>query len=140
MLGYGGILSATTKYTPKDDIRRFVYENSCAAQFDFAAYFDQFALARSIRKHFGITRRNGDDLQFCVLAMGFRSSCQVAQATTKTIMSVPENVASASCVDNVLFLGTRDAVFSASKEFIVRSALVGAQLEIAPQPYALASV
>jgi hypothetical protein len=50
-------------------------------------------------------------------------------ATTKTIMSVSANVASAGCVDNALLLGTGDTVFSASKEFIVRSALVGAQLK-----------
>ena len=126
---YDGILSATTKYTPKEDIRRSVFENSCAAQFDFAAYFDQFALAKSIRKYFGIARRNDDDLQLCVLAMGYRPSCQVAQATTKTIMSVKEKVDSASCVDNVLFLGTPGSVFRASKQFIVRSAIVGAQLK-----------
>jgi hypothetical protein len=34
------------KYTPKDDIRRFVYDSGCAAQFYFAAFFDQFALAK----------------------------------------------------------------------------------------------
>jgi hypothetical protein len=74
----------------------------------------------SIRKYFGITRRNGDDLQLCVLAMGFRPSCQVAQATTKTIMSVSANVDSAGCVDNVLFLGTRDTVFSVALPLVLR--------------------
>jgi hypothetical protein len=98
---YGRILSATTKYTPKDDIRRFVCENSCAAQFDFAAYFDQFALAGSIRKYFGITRRSGDDLQLCVLAMGFRPSCQVAQATTHPGSRVgPCCIACRKAIDN----------------------------------------
>ena len=128
-LALDGLFATTTKYTAKEDIRRFVFTNPCAAQFDFAAYFDQFALAPPIRKYFGIARARDSDCNLCVLPMGFRPSCQVAQATTNTIMSVNEKVDSASCVDNVLFLGSRDAVYKASKEFIVRSSLVGAQLK-----------
>jgi hypothetical protein len=122
------ILETTTRYTPKEDIRRFVYETACAAQFDFAAWFDQFSLAPKIRKFFGVATSTGD-YELCVLPMGFRPSCQVAQATTSSIMSISFNTPSASCVDNVLFLGTKDSVFRASKEFLVRSAAVGAQIK-----------
>lgn len=122
------IFETTTRYTPKEDIRRFVFENACAAQFDFAAWFDQFSLAPQIRKFFGVATSTGDH-ELCVLPMGFRPSCQVAQATTSSIMSISFDTPSASCVDNVLFLGTKDSVFKASKEFLVRSAAVGAQIK-----------
>jgi hypothetical protein len=122
------ILASTTRYTPKEDIRRFVYETECAAQFDFAAWFDQFQLHPEIRRFFGIQTRDGDHV-LSVLPMGFRPSCQVAQATTSSIMSVSVDTPSASCVDNVLYLGSRATVAKASKEFLQRAARVGALIK-----------
>lgn len=122
------ILASTTRYTPKEDIRRFVYETECAAQFDFAAWFDQFQLHPEIRKFFGVQTNDGDHV-LSVLPMGFRPSCQVAQATTTSIMSVSVDTPSASCVDNVLYLGSKTQVEAAAKEFLQRASQVGALIK-----------
>ncbi|MDP3379317.1 MAG: hypothetical protein Q8S53_13220 [Brevundimonas sp.] len=121
-------LCATTAYTSKADIRRAVFETTCAAQFDFAAWFDQIPLDALVSRLFGLQSSLGIFELLCV-AMGFRPACQIAQAATNSIAAVRGPIFTASCVDNVAFMGSRSAVVEAAREFIVRSSTVGAQIK-----------
>ena len=118
----------STRYATKDEIRHHVYLSECAAQFDFAAWFDQLMMHPDNRKFFTIDTAYGLYVLVC-LAMGFMPSCQVAQACTNTIRAVEENVYCDSCVDNVAFMGSPASVTKASEQFIKRCDLVGAVLK-----------
>lgn len=118
----------STKYASKDDIRRHVYLSECAAQFDFAAWFDQLMMDIANQKFFTVETAYGLYVLVC-LAMGYMPSCQVAQACTNTLREVETKVHSDSCVDNVAFMGSPPAVTQASLEFIARCDAVGAVLK-----------
>ncbi len=118
----------STKYATKDEIRSHVYHSECAAQFDFAAWYDQIEIAKAIRKFFSVDTVYGIYVLAC-LAMGFKPSCRVAQAFTNVIREVKAKVFSDSCVDNVAFMGSREEVIAAAQEFIQRADTVGAQIK-----------
>jgi len=123
------LLSVRTTYTPREEIRRAVFLSECGAQFDYSAWFDQIPLHPDLRKFFGVSTTTGTFV-LPLLAMGFKPSCQVAQALTNSIRDVNiANVFSGSCVDNVLFTGSRADVTAASSSFIQRSDSVGARLK-----------
>ena len=122
------LLDVSTVYTSKDELRRAVFASPCAAQFDFAAWFDQIPLDPAIRDLFGVVTPNGS-MQLTVTPMGYRPSCQIAQAASNSISDVPTRVFHGGCVDNIIFMGSGAEVTDASKHFLRRSAAVGAQVK-----------
>ena len=77
--------------------------------------------------YFSVLNTGSKQYQLPVLPMGFRPSCQVANTITEVISDV--GVFRACCVDNILFLGSREDVIEAAQRFVDRSAQVGAILK-----------
>ena len=124
-------LATTTQYTKRDDIRRAVYHAEAGAQFDYAAWFDQISLAEEIQCFFGV-RTSPTPCTLPYVPMGFRPSCEVAEAITESIAHDPDNpgdVFVATCVDNILFLGNSNDLQRSGDSFVARSAQVGAILK-----------
>lgn len=130
------VLFTTTKYTTKDSIRRGVMRFNYAVQYDFRAWFDQISLDPEIRHFFGITATT----VAAVLPMGFRPSCEVAEALTEGIADLTtcrsderfsaESCGTATCVDNVLFQTLdKETAQAAGATFIGRCAQVNAILK-----------
>lgn len=112
-------LQTTTTYTPKSAIRQRVYEDAWGVQFDFRAWFDQIRLTNRIQPLFGVTTPKGNAV-LEVLAMGFRPSCEVANALTTSIAELPSCDPTATIVDNVLYTGTYSASETAARDFLMR--------------------
>ena len=124
-------LATTTAYTRRDVIRRALYNTSAGAQFDFAAWFDQIKLADEIRCFFGV-RTTDRCFTLPYIPMGFRPSCETAEAVTESIAHAPTNpdtVSVATCVDNILFLGDPTELKQVGQTFVTRCAQVGAVLK-----------
>ena len=124
-------LATTTQYTNREVTRQAVYHTSAACQFDYAAWFDQIRLDEEIQGFFGVRTT---DAQYTLpyIPMGFRPSCEAAEAITEGIAhdpSAPVDVTVATCVDNILFLGEPDDLKIAGGSFVHRSETVGAQLK-----------
>lgn len=124
------LLHTTTRYTPRNEIRAAVFRSSAAVQFDYAAWFDQIKLHESIQRFFGVGTPGST---YCLpyLPMGYRPSCEVAEALTESISDVPDrgDVFVATCVDNILFTGDNDRLVETAEKFVERCAKVGALLK-----------
>jgi hypothetical protein len=118
-------LVTTTRYTTRDETRCEVLRTRGGRQFDFAAWFDQIKLHAAIRKYFGV----GVDC-LPLIPMGYRPSCEVAEATTEAIADVQvPDVGTGYCVDNVLFTGEEDATELARQRFLARANSTGAVIK-----------
>lgn len=128
-------LHSTTQYTARDEIRRNVYRTEGGIQYDFSSWFDQISIAEAIRIFFGVK----DHTALAVLAMGFRPSCEVAEAITEAISEVHHNdgmeVQRATCVDNILYTGGRAKTTTAATAFEQRASLCGAVLKELRPPF-----
>lgn len=98
-----------------------------SVQFDFKAWYDQLPLHHEIRKYFAF------DGERCLttLPMGFRPACEVAQAISLALADhdLPKGVVVDVYIDNVRFIGDREAVIEAGKRFVARCNKVGAILD-----------
>lgn len=111
----------TVRFKSLNERRRTIEGSKYAIQFDFAAYYDQFAIEESVARILGI-RRGEEALLPATLPMGFRPSCQVAQAATWIITDVTNRTVPSvnilTYIDNVLILGANpDEVKSAADTF-----------------------
>jgi len=116
-----------TFYTDRDTIRQAVYRQPAGVQFDFSAWFDQIPLDKMIQRFFGVAVDNRH-FMLPVLPMGFRPSCQVANALSDAI-SDHATVAKAICVDNIIFFGQDKELETTASVFIKRCNDVGAILK-----------
>jgi hypothetical protein len=123
------LLYTTTSYTSRDIIRKGVMMYECAVQYDFSAWFDQIPIHAQVRKYFGV----GVDKVLAVLPMGFRPSCEVAEACTDALSNITTFLETphtqATCVDNVLYQGDRATVTRAAEIFLNRCAKTGAKVK-----------
>ena len=116
------------------------YNGGYAITMDFASYFDQFPLAESVRKFFGIRTKRGT-CRMQVLPMGFRPAAQIAQCATWLMCSTAtedESITVLSYIDNILILAHSAAKAEEARQKIIAAATtVGAlfnQEDIASPP------
>lgn len=111
----------------KKTIRRNCLSGQWAVQFDFVGWYDQLPLHRDISKYFAF------DGKYCLrtLPMGFRPACEVAQAISLALadFSLPEGVSVDVYIDNIRFVGDKDRVMEAGRNFVDRCKKVGAILD-----------
>jgi hypothetical protein len=115
-------------FPTKRTISEAVHDGEWCIALDFAAYYYQFALDPLVgrRMCFAWNRRF---FRLCRLAMGQRQAVDVANASTMRLLDFPhESKRVLSIIDNVLFVGTRDAVTSDAWTFIQRCKAVRATL------------
>ena len=113
----------------KQDILLFPQKGLWAAQFDFAAYFDQFLLSRDVSELMCFIK--GRNLyRLCTFPMGQRHSVEIAQnATTKMLDFLERECESGSIIDNVIIYGeSREEVIRDCVRFINRVKEVGGTL------------
>jgi hypothetical protein len=127
-------LATTTRYARRADTRRHVANTSGGRQFDYAAWFDQIPLHTQIRRYFGVALKQPTDelgyRQLPVLPMGYRPSCEVAEAITEAISDVGvDTVGVGTCVDNILFTGDEADTDIAAQRFLTRSDQCGARVK-----------
>jgi hypothetical protein len=97
-------------------------------QFDFAAYYDQFGIARAISEFFCFLGRNNETFSLTRLPMGFTLACAIAQATTWQLLNFDKRSTLFTCIDNVAFAGSVDDVLHDVVEFLSRVHSVNATL------------
>lgn len=97
-------------------------------QFDFSAYYDQFALLNGIPAMFCFRDRFKNICSLTRLPMGFTLACAIAQGTTWQLLNFEHKSAVFTCIDNVAFAGTPDQVLHDVALFLERCASVSATL------------
>ena len=100
-------------------------------QFDMESYYDQFALSEPVKRKMCFLGPDGLVYALERLPMGLRPACEVAQATTWFLLDfeMHETVKITTCIDNVRFVGPKEHVVPAVREFLSRCRKVGAQLD-----------
>ena len=108
-------------------VRRNGTRGEWSVQFDFKGWYDQLPLHKDISVLFGL------DTERCLstLPMGFRPACEVAQAISLALADhdLPQGVNVDVYIDNVRFVGDKDAVVKAGNQFVDRCKQVGAVLD-----------
>lgn len=111
----------------KRSVRRNGLSGSWSIQFDFKAWYDQLPMHHRISKYFAF------DGKHCLrtLPMGFRPACEVAQSISLALadFNLPDGVSVDVYIDNVRFVGERDAVIEAGRQFVERCRRVGAKVD-----------
>jgi hypothetical protein len=117
----------------KTDVIQVVHAGDHMLALDFAGWFDQLSLCDEVsaRMCFRVGERH---LRLLNVPMGMRQSVGLACAVTERLLDFPRRSASVlTCIDNVLFVGARDAVLADAAEFRARCIAVGAILNEAEQ-------
>lgn len=111
----------------KRTVRRNGLTGQWSLQYDFIGWYDQLPLHKLISKYFAV------DGKMCLstLPMGFRPACEVAQTISEVLADhdLPAGVTADVYIDNVRFVGDKEAVIQAGKQFLSRCATVGAQVD-----------
>jgi hypothetical protein len=97
-------------------------------QFDFKAYYDQFALAMAVAAFFCFLGRDGHTYALSRMPMGFTLACAIAQAATWQLLNFERRSSVFTCIDNVAFAGSADEVVHDVTLFLQRCATVSATL------------
>jgi len=119
-----------------EEIRGAMQGASHGISMDMAAWFHQFELDETVRDYFATTH-NKRKYRLTRLPMGTRSACAVAQtaAMALTLRAARLNVKIFIYIDNILILGSEEAVAAAREAFTQDCAAVGAQInEFDPTP------
>jgi hypothetical protein len=107
---------------------RAVLAGDTVLDLDFSAWFDQFGLPAELRPWF-MFAAGGCLWQLMVLSMGLRHSVAVAHHTTRQLLNFDlKGVFAEAYIDNVRFVGKRQAVPEAATTFMERCRTVGATL------------
>jgi hypothetical protein len=114
-------------FPSKKEIVQLVNKGDYFISLDFSAYYDQFEYAPEVRSRFCFQH---DGATYCLrkLAMGQRQAVEVAQSTTNRLLDFPRESHVRSVIDNVIFVGKREAVIRDARKFTERVNAVGAQL------------
>ena len=102
--------------------------SSIFVQFDFMAYYDQFALSESVSAYFCFLGSDGATHALTRMPMGFTLACAIAQATTWQLLNFERRSTVFTCIDNVAFVGSPDAVHHDVRLFLERCHTVHATL------------
>lgn len=115
-------------FPTKIDIAKAVHAGGYFIALDFSAYYDQFELSEQVgrRMCFSWNKRL---FRLRTLPMGQRQAVGVANAATQRLLDFPKcSRHHMSIIDNVIFIGDRDAVIEDAWTFIQRCKAVFAVL------------
>jgi hypothetical protein len=107
-------------FPTKIDIAKSVHDGDFFIALDFSAYYDQFELAEKVgqRMCFAWNKRL---YRLCTLPMGQRQAVGVANAATQRLLDFPKRSRRhMSIIDNVIFIGDREAVIDDAWTFVQR--------------------
>jgi hypothetical protein len=107
------------KFPTKQQLIDLVHAGDCFIALDFAAYYDQFVYAEHVGTRFCF-RRGSSYYRLNTLAMGQRQAVEVAVCTTARILDFSPLSTTASIIDNVIFVGSREDVIRDATIFIQR--------------------
>ena len=107
-------------------------------QFDLAAFFDQFKIAKELRPYFCFLL-DGKVVALNRLPMGLRHAVYVAQSALWQLLNFKRESVVDTTIDNVRFTGPRQAVIRDAVAFLRRCAVVGATLNVVGCPSIRAS-
>ena len=111
----------------KRQVIESVFSGEYMLQFDFSAYYDQFALSDEVADLFCF--RDGNNYyRLKTLPMGLRTAVGVAGTATELLLDFPKQSRAMSIIDNVVFIGSREAVLHDARVFLDRVRRVGATL------------
>ena len=115
-------------FPTKQAIADAVHEGDWMVALDFSAYYYQFALSHDVGCRMCF-RWNQRTYRLQRLAMGQRQAVDVANAATQRLLDFEhESARVMSIIDNVLFVGTREAVINDAWAFVQRCRDVNATL------------
>jgi hypothetical protein len=115
-------------FPTKRTIADAVHDGEYMIALDFSAYYYQFALHESVGRRMCF-RWNGRLFRLKKLAMGQRQAVDIANAATMRMLDFETKSRRVmSIIDNVVFIGSRDAVVDDAWTFIQRCKAVNATL------------
>ena len=115
------------RFPSKLDICNLVHAGECFIALDFAAYYDQFEYSSEVGSRFCF-RKGNRYFRLNNLAMGQRQAVEVAACTTARMLDFGPTSTTASIIDNVIFVGSREEVIRDATTFVQRVAAVGGLL------------
>jgi len=114
-------------FPTKQEICALVHAGACFISLDFASYYDQFVYSADVGARFCF-RRGDKYYRLNTLAMGQRQAVEVAASTTARLLDFGPVSTTASIIDNVIFVGSREEVIRDATIFVERVRAVGAKL------------
>ena len=114
----------------KGKIRNNMAKHKYILAYDFASYYDQFAMSDNVSRYLGV-EAGGKRWRLRNLPMGFRPSCATAQSATWILTGFqrPATVDLDTVIDNVVFTADDiETLEQVGAEFEARCALVDATL------------
>ena len=116
------------RFPTKLTIADAVHEGEWMVALDFSAYYHQFKLSEMVGRRMCF-RWNRRFYRLCKLAMGQRQAVDVANAATQRLLDFAhQSKCVMSIIDNVVFIGSREAVVADAWTFVKRCAAVCATL------------
>ena len=94
-----------------------VHAGDAAACFDLTCSFFQFALAEEVQLYYGFVAPDGTEYAFTRMVMGGVPSAEVCDVALKILAYTQRDVVTTTHIDNVRFVGTKEEVAAAAKEF-----------------------
>lgn len=111
----------------KREVRCNGLKGEWSLQYDFIGWYDQLPLHKLISRYFAFDGKRC----LATLPMGFRPACEVAQSISLALadFNLPEGVSVDVYIDNIRFVGDREGVIQAGKQFLERCRHVGAKVD-----------
>ena len=115
-------------FPSKIEVCEAVHAGDWFIALDFAAYYDQFELSHEVSNRMCFAH-NGKLYKLRTLPMGQRHAVEIANAATQRVLDFPKKSnKTMSIIDNVIFVGDKEAVISDAYNFIQRCKAVNATL------------
>lgn len=113
-------------FPSKPDITSLVNDGDYVIALDFAAWYDQFKLGDEVASRMCF-RHNGKTYRLCTMAMGQRQAVAIANTATERLLDFEkQSRRTERIIDNVCFVGAKEAVIRDAAVFIARCKEVGA--------------
>lgn len=103
-------------------------EGTIFVQFDFMAYYDQFALDPEVAAFFCFIGHDNLTYALSRMPMGFTLACAIAQGATWQLLNFERRSTVVTCIDNVAFAGKPEDVLHDVRSFLQRCHSVCATL------------
>jgi hypothetical protein len=124
------------RFPGKIEIAEAIQHGEYFIELDFAAYYDQFPLARDVGGRMCF-KRFGKWYRLDTLPMGQRHAVEIAQSATDRLLDFKKKSNRClSIIDNVIFFGSKQDVIDDAYEFILRCRAVGATINDVDVPTA----
>lgn len=107
-------------------VRNVAFKGEYSCCVDAASFFDQIGITDDVGRYFCFRDAKGDTLCLTALAMGQRQSTHIATALMRLVCDFEHDGVSIDiATDNVRFVGSKDDVFRAVKQFRDRCKHIG---------------